>query len=276
MNKVIWIAALAWLALLAGGWWYFHARHEPPAVEAPSTGAPQSPQQAAAPAAPRHPMAPPPPPPAEEPEQPGAEPPAPPPLPPLSESDGALRAELAQAGTGEVLAMLPRQGLIEKLVLGVDSLDGKPLAPRFRPLPPAPGTLQVEAIGDGEYLLSEDNARRYEPMVRALLAVDPATVASVYQRWYPRFQQAFATADPNGYFNDRLIAAIDHLLATPQVETPIRLVRPKVLYQFADPELEALSSGQKAMLRLSAAQRAAVRDWLSRLRAELIRRSSAS
>ena len=49
---------------------------------------------------------------------------------------------------------------------------------------------------------------------------------------------------------------IDHLLATPEIEGPIRLVQPKVLYEFADPELEARSAGQKLLLRMGAANAA--------------------
>ncbi|HKO66785.1 MAG TPA: DUF3014 domain-containing protein, partial [Burkholderiaceae bacterium] len=36
----------------------------------------------------------------------------------------------------------------------------------------------------------------------------------------------------------------------PDVKAPIVLVQPKVLHQYADPELEALSAGQKAMIRV--------------------------
>ena len=35
-----------------------------------------------------------------------------------------------------------------------------------------------------------------------------------------------------------------------KVEGPIELQQPKVLYTFADPDLEALSSGQKIMVRI--------------------------
>jgi hypothetical protein len=44
-------------------------------------------------------------------------------------------------------------------------------------------------------------------------------------------------------FNDRLIEIMDHLLAAPEIEGPIELVQPKVLYRFADPELEKRSWG---------------------------------
>ena len=63
---------------------------------------------------------------------------------------------------------------------------------------------------------------------------------NVYFRFYPLFQQSYQNLGyPNGYFNDRLVQVIDMLLATPQPTGPIELVRPNVMYTFADPTLEA-------------------------------------
>ena len=48
------------------------------------------------------------------------------------------------------------------------------------------------------------------------------------------------------------------------------LVRPNVLYQFADPDLEALSSGQKLMLRMGPANAATMKRVLERFRDRLV------
>ena len=72
-----------------------------------------------------------------------------------------------------------------------------------------------------------------------------------YVRLYPLFQQAYVELGyPNGYFNDRLVSVIDHLLAAPEPRSPIRLTQPKVLYEFADPALEGLSAGHKILVRV--------------------------
>jgi len=64
-------------------------------------------------------------------------------------------------------------------------------------------------------------------------------------------QQAYINLGyPDGYFNDRVVEVIDHLLATPQPDGPVLLTRPHVLYEYADPDLEALSSGQQLLLRM--------------------------
>jgi hypothetical protein len=102
--------------------------------------------------------------------------------------------------------------------------------------------------------------------------MDMQRLAALYVRFYPLFQQAYRDlGNPDGYFNDRLVEVIDHLLATPAVDGPIRLVRPKVMYEFADPRLQALSSGQKLLLRLSPAQRRTVLAQLRALRTAVAR-----
>ena len=71
---------------------------------------------------------------------------------------------------------------------------------------------------------------------------------------------------PDGYFNDRLVQVIDHLLATPEVVDPIELVRPHVLYEYSDPDLEALSSGQKLLLRMGTDNGKKIKNTLRKLR----------
>jgi hypothetical protein len=65
---------------------------------------------------------------------------------------------------------------------------------------------------------------------------------------------------PDGYFNDRLVEVIDHLLATPDIAGPIKLTQPSVYYQFADPSIEERSAGQKAMIRLGSKNAAIVKE----------------
>ena len=88
--------------------------------------------------------------------------------------------------------------------------------------------------------------------------LDIKQLTALYFHFYPLFQQAYQSLGyPNGYFNDRLVVTIDNLLATPDVNGPISLVRPNVMYQYADPKLEKLSAGQKLLVRMGPAQRRA-------------------
>jgi hypothetical protein len=88
--------------------------------------------------------------------------------------------------------------------------------------------------------------------------------------FYPLIQQDYRDLGyPKGYFNDRLIEAIDDLLAAPESKDPLQVVQPKVLYQYADPELEARSAGQKIMMRIGNENAAKLKAKLQEIRREL-------
>jgi hypothetical protein len=102
-------------------------------------------------------------------------------------------------------------------------------------------------------------------------SVDTQTLVSTYTRYYPLFQQAYESlGHPPEYFNDRLVEVIDVLLAAPEVPGPIALAQPGVLYEFADPKLEALPAGQKVLIRMGTDNARIVKTRLRELRSELI------
>jgi hypothetical protein len=140
----------------------------------------------------------------------------------------------------------------------------------MRPVPSTPGPFLT--VGDEQQAtLDEHNEARYAAAIAALRALDLRAVSGLYQHFYPLFQRAYEDLGyPHGYFNDRLVAVIDHLLATPQPPEPLALVRPKVFWEFADPELEARSAGQKLLLRMGRDNAAFVRARLRELRALIV------
>ena len=81
---------------------------------------------------------------------------------------------------------------------------------------------------------------------------------------------------PDGYFNDRLVEVIDHLLATPEIEDPVRVVRPHVLYEYEDPALESLSAGQKLLLRTGPDHAVVVKQFLEEMRERITRAAPAA
>jgi hypothetical protein len=140
---------------------------------------------------------------------------------------------------------------------------------KVRSMQPVRGAFQVVHDGDA-ITIAAGNAARYTPYVQMLEKVDAKQLAGVYLRFYPLFQQAYEELGyPKAYFNDRLVGAIDHLLVTPEVAGPLLLKQPKVLYEFADPQLEALSAGQKAMIRMGPDNARRVKAKLRVLRSEV-------
>lgn len=193
-----------------------------------------------------------------------------PPLPALDESDAAARAALAAAAGADLTEhwVVP-ESIIRKLVATIDNLPHEALWMKSRVVPAVAGRLQVAGPEDAPRL-AEENFARYAPLIRLVAAVDTAALATAYQRHYPLLQQAYEELGyPGRQFHYRALEVIDHLLATPQVRGPIGLVQPHVLYRYADPELEALSSGQKILLRIGPDHRGTVRNKLLELRAAL-------
>ena len=115
--------------------------------------------------------------------------------------------------------------------------------------------------------LDPQNFERYKPLVAVISQLDMHQVGAVYVHFYPLFQQAYQNLGyPNGYFNDRLVQVIDLLLATPIQTGPVDLVRPNVMYLFADPALEARPAGQKLLIRMGPENAAAIEAKLKELR----------
>ena len=95
----------------------------------------------------------------------------------------------------------------------------------------------------------------------------------LYQGLYPLFQQAYREmGKPNAHFNDRLVQVIDHLLATPEPDEPLSVVRHVNRFKYADSRLESLSAGQKTLLRMGADNARRIKEKLQRFRYGLIGR----
>jgi hypothetical protein len=193
------------------------------------------------------------------------------PLPVLEESDGRLQQLLGRLFAGQPLErFFILDHIVRRWVLLIDSLPRAELPATRLPTRPVAGKFLASGT-DPDLVIDPANADRYAPWLRLVEAADPRLVVAVYVHLYPLFQQAYRDLGyPQGYFNDRLIEVIDHLLATPEVTGPVHLVRPKVFYLYADPELEARSAGQKILLRIGPEHAARVKALLRRYRQELL------
>jgi hypothetical protein len=189
------------------------------------------------------------------------------PLPTLDNSDAMMRETVsALVGKKAFEEMVYPSTLIRRIVATVDNLPRATAPRRVMPLEPVPGAFAV-LDATGEASISAANSARYAPYVRVFESLDTSALTRRYVESYPLFQRAYAELGfPNASFNDRLVAAIDDMLAAPEVSAPVKLARPKVLYQFADPELESRSAGQKILLRMGAENAARVKAKLREIR----------
>jgi len=193
------------------------------------------------------------------------------PLPALNDSDAEVRDSIMGLfGQKAVEGLLNPENVVRHIVATVDNLPRNKVAVELRPVKPTGGATLVATQGDVT-TLSAANYDRYAPFMKVVQAADPRTVAAVYFRLYPLFQQAYEDLGyPGMYFNDRLVQVIDNLLEAPDVKGPVRLVQPKVFYEYADPSLESRSSGQKLLMRMGSANEAIIKGKLRELRAEIV------
>ncbi|MFN7085731.1 MAG: DUF3014 domain-containing protein [Burkholderiales bacterium] len=199
------------------------------------------------------------------------------PLPALAESDAAIGQALAGLWHEKTLAQFFHlKDFVRRIVATIDNLPRQKLALRLLPVKTVGG--KFLAAGEGDNLaIAPDNAARYAPYVRLAETVEAQKLVALYVRFYPLFQEAYLELGyPEAYFNDRLVEVIDHLLATPEPQTPPKLVRPKVFYLYADPEQEARSAGQKILMRIGNDHAARIKAKLREIRGEVTRQAPRS
>lgn len=185
-------------------------------------------------------------------------------------TEAALIAALGQlVEPSRLRTFFHLENFVLRAVATVDDLPRERVAMQVRVFKGTPG--QVAVIGaESELVLNTANYARYTPILSVFESLDIKQATRVFMRFYPLFQREFRQLGyPNRYFNDRLIAALDDLLLAPTPSGPIRLIQPKVMYQFADPQLESLSAGQKLMIRMGPENAERVKAKLRLIRREL-------
>jgi Protein of unknown function (DUF3014) len=255
INKPVIGVAAAVVVVAAGTWYYLYSRHStlPAVPAAPPPAAAQAPAEPAI----QHPLA-------ADSQASNA------PLPALADSDPALLDALGTVvGTGAVKDYLVPENIVRHIVVTIDNLARQKVSVEKRPVGPAGGNFAAQ--GDELHAtLDPKNYARYQPMVAVISKLDMRQLVAVYVRFYPLFQHAYQDLGyPNGYFNDRLVQVIDSLLAAPSPDGPINLVRPNVMYTFADPGLESRPAGQKLLIRMGPDNAAAIKAKLTELRAAI-------
>jgi len=254
INKPIIGVAAAVVVVAAGTWYYLHTRRPLPSVPV-EMPAPAPAPPVAEPAI-QHPL-----PAAQENKALQG------PVPALADSDPALSDALKSlVGEDAFKDYLRPESIVRHLVVTIDNLPRQKLAVEKRPTTELAGSF----VAKGDELnatLDPQNFARYQPMVAVIGKLDMQQVAAIYVHFYPLFQEAYQDLGyPNGYFNDRLVQVIDSLLAAPQPAAPIQLIRPNVMYTFADPALEARPAGQKLLIRMGPDNAAVIKAKLTELR----------
>jgi len=202
----------------------------------------------------------------------GGEPAAP--MPPTGDSPAAKDRAIAGAlselpGRDQLLRFAIPSEIVQRIVLTIDNLPADTMSMQYRAVAATPGSFVTERRANAT-LISPSNAARYEAFVSMAMNLDARRLVMLYKRFYPLFQQEYRSIGyPNGYFNDRVVEAIDDLLATEMPDSVVTLTQPRVLFEYADPALEQRSVGQRILVRMGPEHAARLKSKLREIRTAL-------
>jgi len=198
----------------------------------------------------------------EPPEAQAVEPPA---LPPLDESDAFVRAQTSPVCLP--LAWMAADNLVRRAAVLIENASRGELPPRRGGLLPPLDAFPVRQEGE-RFFMDESGYPRFDPYLDQLEAIDPERLAGCIRLLDPLLDQALNELGHSDGPQAGITAVIDRILAVPEpIEGgDVELVQPKVLFLYADPRLESLSSLQKQVLRMGPENTRRLKAYVTRLR----------
>jgi hypothetical protein len=194
--------------------------------------------------------------------------PPPAPLPPLAEMDAFLRPLLsALSSRPELARWLATDDLLRQLAMAIDqaAAGGTP-ARDFKVVAPQ-GSFTTSGR-EARRTIDPASYRRYDGLVATVTSIDAAAVAKVYRTIQPRLNEAYrGLGHPEGDVDRAIRNALDIMLETPVVESPVHVVAGSAGgWAYADPDLEELRPTQKQIVRMGPQHSEALLTWLAALR----------
>jgi hypothetical protein len=173
-------------------------------------------------------------------------------LPVLNESDAFLTGRVQDLETGaRLLNLIVPDDVIRKFVVFVDNVADSNLPQLEYPVRRPSQGMAVRELDENLFEMQTVSYQRYTPIVDGLVAVSPERALAIYRVMQPLFQEAYRELGyTNRDFDDTLLRAIDTVLNADTAEGPFQLIKPKVMYIYADSDIERLSPVEKQLLRL--------------------------
>jgi len=176
-------------------------------------------------------------------------------LPTLAESDSWLKEKLPSiTWRKELLKLVIDDDMIRRFVVFTDNFSQGTLAYEHSPLvQPTVSFSAREVKEEGKQVLKWDDttSRRFSLYVDLLRSVDSDTLISWYFELKPLIDQAYEELGyPDEDFTDILQDAITKVLDMEIPKERLELVRPSVMYQYKNEDIEKLDDVNKLLLRL--------------------------
>lgn len=197
--------------------------------------------------------------------------PPPVPLPPLAESDAAVAGEVTGCVGGLAPLWLAEDDLLRRAAAVVAAAAAGRVPRGQLAFMAVTGPFQT-VERDGVAYLDPDSYDRYVRFVDIVTCVSPERAVALIARFEPLMAEALAALGETGPdVQHGVDALLEKVLAVPMPRGFVPLTRPNVLYEYADPSLEALDDFQKQLLRMGPANLARLQDHARAVRAELAR-----
>ncbi|MBT8445646.1 MAG: DUF3014 domain-containing protein [Gammaproteobacteria bacterium] len=199
--------------------------------------------------------------------------PAAPPEPTPQELDALLREEVAATGLAidsSLASAYSAPWLIDRAVAASDQV-ARGLVPR-RTMNLARPAGDFAVVRDGQRrLLDTAGYRRYDALVSAITALPAESLAGLFHQFRPQLQAAYSELGyPPEAMDNALIAALDQVLAAPEVSDPMELRSKGALWAYSDPALEDASDMHKQLLRSGPENTRRIKAWVEALRSALL------
>ena len=173
--------------------------------------------------------------------------PPPPVLPPLDQSDAFVREQTKDGGLP--LAWTAADNLLRRAAVVIENAARAELPPKRGGLLGPLSAFPVRSEGE-RLFMDEAGYRRFDPYLDQLEAIDPERLADRIRLFGPLLGQALGELGYADGPEAGITAAIEGVLAVPEPTGAIELTQPKVLFEYADPNLESLGGLQKQVLRM--------------------------
>jgi hypothetical protein len=169
---------------------------------------------------------------------------------PLDISDGTVKTKLLTLSDYDEFArLLIDEALLQRFVIMTNTLADEEIAANNSVLvkPDKPFRTYIQA--DKQWI-DPASYKRYSPYVEIFESLETKSLLQLYQEYKPAIEDIFVEiGNPSDSFDEILEQAIDVLLDTPEVPSPVEVFTDSVMYKFADRQLESLSAPQKQLLR---------------------------
>jgi hypothetical protein len=173
-------------------------------------------------------------------------------LPSLNDSDDFVLEGLRALQNGAALIrVLADEQLIRSIVVFVDNISRGEFPQTSLPYKRIEQEMSVRNIDENLFVMEANAHERFNQLIDTFVAVDTDQAMILYRTLQPLFQQAYAEiGSRNVNFDDTLRSAINAVRRSPNAEGPYQLVKPSVMFLYADASIENMEEMQKQLIRI--------------------------